>query len=404
MKRSLSAFLCAAVLGIAVPAFGQATRLDAIWARSTNGAAITLDGVLNEAAWSAAESKVLRYGIDNGIPGSGYQEEGGRLAKDSTYATIKFLTAGNQLYLGVVVRDSSVGGSSQYNRFDGLLMAVKDHLSLGRPAPPAEYLYSWWDQPDPMTMLPVVPDPTAPGLAPTFGGRWSTPPWGAPRTAEQIAAWDAVTTVQGLSNSDAAVDIGYTVEMRFDLGVMGYDITVPDGDIVEWNLSVYDCDWFWPLVGARFSSNRAWWEGPWGNAAHYSEVRVHARPNVTVASGPVPVIGPEFRIPNGAGQPNPVFDGLLTESAWTLAPGLDLRYGDDALRDSYPGVLRWRAGQYQPPVNGAQAAILNPADATVKYTSRTTRSTSASTCATSRSATAARSTAGTDSSSPSTIA
>src|SRR6185503_6031347 len=197
-------------------------RPNEIWARSTNGAPITLDGVLDEPAWSMAESRIIGFGrgIDNGIPGSGYWFEGGSIPKDSTFATLRFLVDGNQLYLGAVVRDSSVGGSDVFNRFDGFLMAIKDHASSMHPAPPAEYLYSWWYQPG-----APVPNPTAPGLPPAFGGRWATQPWGSPRTSEQIDAWNAVTRVHGLSNSDAVADTGYTVEMRFDLTPMGYDVT-----------------------------------------------------------------------------------------------------------------------------------------------------------------------------------
>ena len=36
------------------------------------------------------------------------------------------------------------------------------------------------------------------------------------RTTQQIAAWDGACKVHGISNSDAAVDTGYTIEMRFD--------------------------------------------------------------------------------------------------------------------------------------------------------------------------------------------
>ena len=76
-----------------------------------------------------------------------------------------------------------------------------------------------------------------------------------------------MTKVHGLSNSDAVIDTGYTIEMRFDLTPMGYDITQPQGDIFEWNISIYDVDWLWPLNPFKFSSNRTWWQGPWGNAA-----------------------------------------------------------------------------------------------------------------------------------------
>ena len=52
--------------------------------------------------------------------------------------------------------------------------------------------------------------------------------------------------------------------MRFNLTPMGYDVTRPEGDIVEWNISIYDCDWFWPFQNS-ISSNRTWWQSPWGN-------------------------------------------------------------------------------------------------------------------------------------------
>jgi hypothetical protein len=365
MKARITSIWCAAAwLLLAAPALADPVRQNVIWARSTNGAAITMDGVLNEAAWAAAESRVVRFGrgVDNGVPGSGYVFEGGTIPKDSTRATFKFLTNGNTLWMGVFVQDSSVGGSKTFNRMDGLLMAIKDHTSLGHPAPPAEYLYSWWYED-----TTVVSDPQPPGTPPCFGGRWANPPWGSPRSPEQEAAWNAVTVVNGQTNNDAVIDNGYTIEMRFDLAVMGYDVTQPGGDIIEWNVSVYDCDWFWPLVGGRFSSNRTWWQGPWGNTSWYDEVRIFARSDVTVSSGAVPVVGPEVRVRNGAAQPTPAIDGLLNDAVWALAPSFQIKYGDDAVRNSYGNPLKWRAGQYQPPVNGGTANVVNPADATIKW-------------------------------------
>jgi len=229
-------------IGVSFAAMAQAQRADVIWARQAPGAVITLDGVLDEPAWGGAETKLIRYGVNNGNPGSGFQEEGGRLAKDSTYALVKFLVVGNQLYMGVTVRDSSIGGSAIFNRFDGLLMSIKDHTSLGAPKPPAEYFYSWW-YPDTCDH-----DPSAVGKLPHFLGKFGYPTAPTtqcdPRTAAQIAAWDGATRIQGISNSDAAVDTGYTMEMRFDLGVVGYDATKVAGDVVEFSVSVYDCDWF----------------------------------------------------------------------------------------------------------------------------------------------------------------
>ena len=58
--RSTAALLLGAALVCAASASAQTLkRTDAIWARSTNGAAITLDGVLSEPAWAVAESTVM---------------------------------------------------------------------------------------------------------------------------------------------------------------------------------------------------------------------------------------------------------------------------------------------------------------------------------------------------------
>jgi len=230
----------AAAVMSAVPALGVPNRPDAIWARSTAGSHITLDGVLNEPAWALAESVLVYYGKENGIPGSGWKEEGGHLAKDSTRAVLKLLVDGNKLYLAATIPDSSIGGAVDFNRFDGLLMSIKDHTAGVNPAPPSEYLYSWW-YPDDTTLA------STPGIPPCFRGTWGTIPCSAGRTATQIANWDAATVVTGQSNSDAVLDKGYTVEMMFNLTPMGYDVTQPAGDIVEWNISIYDCDWFWPI-------------------------------------------------------------------------------------------------------------------------------------------------------------
>ncbi len=354
--RVTACVLLVFVLCSALTASGQARREDAIWARTYTGT-ITLDGVLNETGWSRAESVTVRYGIDAGIPGSGWKIEGGVLPQDSTYAKLKLLVAGNQLYLGAEVHDKSVGGSRDFNRFDGFLMALKDHMDPNAPKPPAEYFYAWW--------YPTQTDPQPPGQLPAFIGKWATWPPGTPRTPEQIANWDAVTVVHGRSNDDAVIDQGYTVEMRFNLTPMGYDVTRPQGDIVEWNISIYDCDWFWPIDGARFSSNRVWWQGPWGNAMWYDEVHIYAKPSIGLFND-LPTIEAEYRVPNGSNEATPDIDGTFFEPAWSRLSGFDLRYGDEALRATYPGVGPYRAGQYQPVVNGGQAAVLDPGDATVK--------------------------------------
>lgn len=364
MKRAitLSAGIAAGLL-LAATAVAQPPRQDAIWARSTAGAAITLDGALNEPVWAQAESKAIVWGSDAGIPGSGFKFEGGFPPTDPTNATLRFLTVGNTLYMGIVLPDASIGGSKNFNRFDGLLMSVKDHLSANRPAPPAEHFYVWWNND------PAATDPQPVGQQPAFaGGPFAANPSYSPRTPQQIAAWDAVTIVNGITNDDThGADVSWTVEMKFDLSATGYDITVPGGDVVEFNISIYDCDNYWPLVPINLAANRIWWQGPWGNALGYNEVRIHCRPDVTVNSPTLPYLAPELVVPNGQLFASPAIDGLLSDAVWAHAPSFDIRYGDQVLRDGYPGVLKWRSGQYQPTVNGGLAAILDPGDCTVKY-------------------------------------
>ena len=362
MNRGRFTLLLAALaLANVAPAFGidlpGLPRQDAIWARVSPGP-ITLDGVLDEPGWAKAESTIIKFGRINGIPGSGWKIEAGGLPTDTTYAVLKLLSRDNQIYLGARVRDKSIGGSSEFNRFDGFLMAVKDHLSAGAPKPPAEYFYAWW--------FPHLTDPQPVGQMPRFIGRFGEPEPGEPRTPEAIAAWDAATVVNGVTNSDAAPDVSYTVEMRFDGAAVGYDFTRPEGDVFEWNISIYDCDYWWPLNLSLFSSTRTWWQGPWGNASGYNEVRVHARPDVTTESGPVPPLPPEIVYPRLT--QTATIDGNLNDAVWSdpRVYSFDIRYGDEALRQTYPSVGPYRAGQWQPTVNGGQAFVVDPGDATVK--------------------------------------
>lgn len=374
--RQAAVLVIGVCLGAAAPApaLAQATRLDAIWARTTAGAPIVLDGILNEPAWGAAETKVLKYGYDNGIPGSGYVLTSAVFAPtDTSVATLKFLVAGDTLYLGAVVQDKSIGGSGQFNYMDGLLMGLKDHGPLtGFPKPVMEYLYSWW-YPRQFDLLNPCNNDSARGNPPLFKGRWAPDPVCdetgavATRSAAQIQAWDAVTVVNGISNSDTLPDVGYTIEMKFDLAVMGYHVSQPGGDIVEWNVQVYDSDYFWPPGGTNFFRGRNWWQGPWGATTEHNEVRIYSRPDVTINSGAAPVIPPELKIPNADALAAPTINGTLAEAIWSQVPGFDIRWADEALRATYPGVGKYRSGQWQPVIEGGEWDVVDGGDATVKY-------------------------------------
>ena len=352
--------LAAATFFLPHPSHAQPPRSDVYWARNVTPGAITLDGNLNEAAWSTAQVVTIQYGVNTGDPGSGWKPEGGLLPSNPTSATLRFLRDGNQIYMAAVVADQSVGGAELFNRFDGFLMSVSNHTAGFRPTPPWEHFYSWW--------WPEDPNARAVGKQPSFIGVWGNNPPTAARTPTQIANWDAVTVVNGTANDDThGNDVGYTVEMRFNAAADGYDFTDSDGDIFEFNISIYDCDWFWPLDPSRFSSNRVWWQGPWGNVHEKHQVKIFGRNDVTTSSGPPPVIGPDLRIRNAGNYPAPTIDGNLNEAVWQVAPSFDIRYGDDALRNTYPSVGPFRSGQFQATVNAGQAFVANPGDATVKW-------------------------------------
>ena len=51
----------------APPSSAQAPREDVMWARTTSET-ITLDGVLNEPGWAAAESVTIDWAVDAGLP------------------------------------------------------------------------------------------------------------------------------------------------------------------------------------------------------------------------------------------------------------------------------------------------------------------------------------------------
>ncbi|MBP8137194.1 MAG: hypothetical protein KAY61_03245, partial [Candidatus Eisenbacteria bacterium] len=129
MKKAglVTALMTGALLCAALPAWAQFQRYDYIWARSTSGAALTLDGQLSEPQWAQAESLIITTRQDGPIPGSGWKDEGGFISSDPNRGVFRFLVVDNQLWIGVTVRDSSIGGSALFNRFDGLLMGLKGH-------------------------------------------------------------------------------------------------------------------------------------------------------------------------------------------------------------------------------------------------------------------------------------
>ena len=362
-KRKLFFIIFALFIWQSIMFAQSSDREDVVWARMVPSGTITLDGNLNEDAWSNAEEVKVIYGKQGPLPTSAwrpeFQEE---VYFDQTNATVKFLVStDNQLYLAFNIPDSSVGGTKDWARWDGILMSVKNKSSENRPAPADEYFYTWWLEGLPEDMKTPVA-----GSSPRFIGKWGT--WAdTTRTPEGKAAWDAVTKVIGISNDDSSPDQGWIVEMRIDLGAQGYDVTVPNGDVVAMNFSIWDCDWVNGTDPSRIASSRTWFQSPWGNANANNVARVFASPDVTTTSTSLPVIEADIVVPNAVNYSAPLIDGKLNEDVWQGAVNFNIEWDNVELRNSYPTVGPLTSGQFQPELGGnPRPPILDPAFTNIK--------------------------------------
>lgn len=348
------------ILLLQLTGLAQTTRQDVIWARTVPAGTIVLDGVLDEAAWSQAESINITYGVSAGLPTSGWRAEFQPDAiTDPTHAVVKFLVQGNQLFLAFDIPDSSIGGTADWARWDAILMSVKnskDRDATTKAAAPNEYFYTWW-----MSGLanttPVV------GSKPRFVGTYGNFT-DYTRTPEQINAWDAATVIKGTSN-DNLRDTSWTVEMKVDLTTLGYDVTKADGDVVLLNFSIWDCDNLFEGNPGKISTTRTHFQSPWGNANGNNVGRIYARPDIGLSSA-LPVVPPEVSVPNGAKFTDPVIDGKLDEPVWADAYSFDIAYDDSLLRTTYPGAGKLMSGQFQPEISGLKAPVLDPSKGKIK--------------------------------------
>jgi hypothetical protein len=377
MSKQLRFLWVLAMTSCLVMTLWSQTRKDAIWARTTTNP-ITLDGKMNEADWAKAESLQVFFGQESGLPGSGYNADGWAVAPtDPVRATIKFLVVGDSLYIGIVCKDSSIGGGDWPGpaKWDGLLGAILDRSVSTRPLPRREIFYGWvaTDWADPTLNQPGK----LPGYFGAYGGsRTDTitdanmPQFGLLKGQ----VWDAKTTVQGTTNDDSKIDTSWTTEFKFNLHAFGYTPQNAAGDIIPWNTSIYDADWQWytgvdSASKAHFMISKAWTQGQWGGGDSYNYLRIFVKPTVTVNSGALPTIAPDLVIPGAGNYPPPTIDGKLNEWVWNNpnVGTLQLKYGDNTIRSAYPQSLSYTSGQYQPQVNGGLAAITDANLATVKW-------------------------------------
>lgn len=333
-------------------------RQDAIWARTTTET-ITLDGVMNEPGWASAEVLQLNYGQVGKLPTSGYTFEFNETGvTDPTHATIKFLVKGNQLYLGFNIPDSSVNGSIDWARWDGILMSIKNKSKATRPASAGEFFYTYW--------YVNTPQYNVPGGPARFIGTWGNFN-DTSRTDAQRAVWDGASVVVGGQANDAGRDQAWNVEMRISLDTLGYNLTRPEGDIIMLNFSIWDCDYLNEGVPGTINTTRTHFQSPWGNTNADNVARIHTRPDVTLTTSPLPTVMPDVVLQNGSTMAEPSIDGLLNDAVWNGVNSFEIAWDDAAVRNSYPGIGPFMSGQFQPElVAGSKPPILDPSHAKVK--------------------------------------
>src|SRR5688572_18603870 len=253
---------------------------DVVWARDVAGATITHDGALTEPVWAQAEVLPLTYEGTMYVPGGGWEIMGTFTAPAPTNpvaGTLRVLRNGNTLWLGISAADQSVGGTRDFFEMDGVVMSIVDQRNRldiypgGGPisvhsfngAYTDEFFYSWMDR-----GLPKG-DPPIPGAMPVHFGNHG----------DDRALWEGMTTVTGSTNDDAgAPDTGYSMEIRIDLALLGYDMTDADGDQLGMTLGLYDLDYRWPSNPDLQFRTRAWFHNPWGGDMPNGVGYIHGHP------------------------------------------------------------------------------------------------------------------------------
>jgi hypothetical protein len=355
---------------------------DVVWARDVAGATLTLDGVLDEASWAAAEAIPLVWNQEHGAPGDGQKIEGNPIVAeplDPNNGTLFILRDGNTLWMGLEVLDKSVGGSRSLWTFDGMIMTMLDRSEIALidyigpnsfVMNPTEWIYGWFNPAD--TLAGGLPIPGGP--ARFFGnyGVGFNDPFDAERTPEKEAVLNWAWSVDGTANDDThGDDVGYTFEWTIDVSHMGYDFTAPDGDRVAFGFALQDYDYNWPFDENKSITSRVWFQNQWANNFNEGAAYIHGAPGVTVASGADPVVTePEFHIPNAGTFDAPTLDGVLDEAAWAeLDTVITLQYqaSPETMALNKAELMKYYHRWFRPEINGQiTAVIVDPSTARVK--------------------------------------
>jgi hypothetical protein len=330
-KRGL--LLLLGTLMAVTAAFAQfQPRKDYVWARDINGATMTVDGVLNEAVWAKAESLVVKYGVKDGNPSSGWKTTVGTgAATDGPNVVFKFLAdkSKNMLYIAMIAKDSSVGGNGWENSdgFDGGIYERNQRAGSGVTLQ-KDIFITWVDS-------------SGKGQGPNLKGG-DLPSRGIVKAAYKVL---------GIANSDTGAtgqivaDTGWVLEMSVSLDSLGYNANTATTDAIQATLCVWDGDW---LKLPRAVTTKAWFMNEWGNNGGGSAGRILVRNDVNVNTAVLPAYAYDLTIPNAANFATPTIDGNMLEDVWNHVPSVSLQFGNNTIRNAYPGIGPDRSGGFVP--------------------------------------------------------
>lgn len=403
MKHVATTWLAALVcVLLTLPSLAQPVRngVDVVWAKDVGDIEMTLDGVLDEAAWANAEALVFAWNEPpGGLPGSGQKIEGEPVLAEPTdpaSGTLYILREGNMLWMGLDVQDASIGGGTSLFNFDGFIMSLLDRSQrpdaaefgnnfFANGALNAEFFLTYWNPADTTDAEATYADGTVIGSGQTspgssvrgfgdYGVGFSEGLDGEARTEEDRAIWDFADTVDGITNDDThGDDVGYVLETRIDLGALGYDFTQPGGDQVPFNFALEDQDFYWPTDPDISFRSRVWFQNQWGNNFNEGVAYIYGAPDVTVASASVPeVTDPEFTIYDAGTVDAPTLDGSLDDAIWgEFDPQFGIRYQmtlDEAMATMPGSLAPYHISFFRPDINGEadDAIVVDPSIARVQ--------------------------------------
>jgi hypothetical protein len=95
-------------------------------------------------------------------------------------------------------------------------------------------------------------------------------------------------------------------------------------------------------------------------------MRVYVRPNITINTTELPIIPVDNIISSASNVPAPTLDGYLGEKIWATNP-ITVAWGDNSIRNQYPGAGPWLSGQFQPELGGnPRPPVVDPSSARVR--------------------------------------